>query len=202
MKKGSQYVRNANSCWRECAAAVAVMWSFGQRWGRIFVPERNGKFMTKREFLDTLRLALNGKVTSGQLAENLEYYEDYINTETRKGRDEGEVLAELGDPRLIARTIVETGGGSHKGGQTSAYGDESRWYGGPGNEGYQPDGPTGRRQVGLWARIPLGVWLILGILVVILVLSAVFSVISALLPILLPILGVLLLVKLFRDWIN
>lgn len=150
-----------------------------------------------------LRLALNGKVTSGQLTDNLEYYEDYINTETRKGRDEREVLAELGDPRLIARTIVETGGGSsHKGGQTSGYGDNRRWHDTPGDEEYQPDGPTGRRPVGLWARIPMGVWLILGILVVILVLSAVFSVISALLPILLPILGVLFLVKLFRDWIN
>ena len=52
--------------------------------------------MTKREFLESLRLALGGRVTSAQLTENLEYYEDYINTETRKGREEGEVLSELG----------------------------------------------------------------------------------------------------------
>ena len=70
--------------------------------------------MTKQEFLEKLRLALNGRVSPAQLMENLSYYEDYINTEIRKGKGEEEVLAGLGDPRLIARTIVETGGGSSR----------------------------------------------------------------------------------------
>lgn len=68
--------------------------------------------MTKQDFMERLRLALNGKVSSRQLTENLDYYDNYINTEIRKGRSEEEVMAQLGDPRLIARTIVETGGGS------------------------------------------------------------------------------------------
>ena len=186
--------------------------------------------MTKREFLESLRLALGGRVTSAQLTENLEYYEDYINTETRKGRDEGEVLSELGDPRLIARTIVETGGGSgrsagysgsgsrHGGGQAgqyaeygegsgqagqyAEYGEDSGWSGREADGGYQPQGPLGRGRVSLLARVPLWAWLILALLVVVLILSAIFSVITALLPILLPILGVLFLVKVFRDWMN
>ena len=58
--------------------------------------------MTKQEFLEKLRLALNGRVSPAQLMENLSYYEDYINTEIRKGKGEEEVLAGLGDPRLIA----------------------------------------------------------------------------------------------------
>lgn len=182
--------------------------------------------MTKREFLESLRLALGGRVTSAQLTENLEYYEDYINTETRKGRDEGEVLSELGDPRLIARTIVETGGGS---GRTAGYsGSGSRYgsgqagqyveyeedgsqagqyaeyaeYGEDSAGGYQPQGPFGRGRVRRFGRVPLWAWLILALLVVVLILSAIFSVITALLPILLPILGVLFLVKVFRDWLN
>ena len=176
--------------------------------------------MTKREFLESLRLALGGKVTSAQLTENLEYYEDYINTETRKGRDEGEVLSELGDPRLIARTIVETGGGSRRAsghGEAGArsegsragqyaeydgYGEDSGWFGREADGGYQPQGPLGRGRVSLLARVPLWAWLILALLVVVLILSAIFSVITALLPILLPILGVLFLVKVFRDWLN
>ena len=67
--------------------------------------------MNKQEFLEKLRLALNGKVSASVVAENLKFYEDYINTEMRKGKSEEEVLNSLGDPRLIARTIVETKGG-------------------------------------------------------------------------------------------
>lgn len=171
--------------------------------------------MTKREFLEALRLALGGRVTSAQLTENLEYYEDYINTETRKGRSEAEVLAELGAPRLIARTIAETGGGSGQAGRSAQYGEDSGqtrqytqygedggWYAGEPEDGYQPQDPFRKGRVSLLGRIPLWAWLILALLIVVLILSAIFSVITALLPILLPILGVLFLVKVFRDWLN
>ena len=60
--------------------------------------------MTKQEFLDRLRRSLHGKITPGQIVENLQFYEDYINTEIRKGASEQEVLTRLGDPRLLART--------------------------------------------------------------------------------------------------
>lgn len=83
--------------------------------------------MTKQEFLDGLRRTLHGKIPPGQVVENLQFYEDYINTEIRKGASEAEVLAGLGDPRLLARTIVET-----QGGQSAEYADGSR-YGGQGS---------------------------------------------------------------------
>ena len=38
----------------------------------------------------------------------LEYYSSYIDDEVRKGKTEEEVLEALGDPRLIAKTIVQT----------------------------------------------------------------------------------------------
>ena len=176
--------------------------------------------------MERLRLALSGKVSSRQLTENLDYYEDYINTEIRKGRSEEEVLAGLGDPRLIARTIVETGGGSgdsrqgrrersQSGGSRASmeggtfweedsseeYSQGGSWYG-PQEEGYHPQGPLGKGRLSLLAKVPLWAWLILALLVVVLVLSAIFSIIAALLPILLPILIVLFLVKVFRDWFN
>lgn len=66
--------------------------------------------MTKREYIEKLRIALSGKASPRQVAENMRYYEDYINVEIRKGRSEEEVLAALGDPRLIARTIAEAHG--------------------------------------------------------------------------------------------
>lgn len=154
--------------------------------------------MTKQEFLEKLRLALNGKVSGAAVTENLRYYEDYINTEIRKGRTEAEVLEALGDPRLLARTIVTAGtnGREQEGSFRNA------------EEGGRADGVYGSQREQDFAHpkkrivIPAWVWLIIGLLIVVLVISAVFSVLSFLLPVLIPIAVVLLLVKLFRDWMN
>ena len=62
--------------------------------------------MTKQEFLEKLRLALNGRVSPAQLMENLSYYEDYINTEIRKGKGEEEVLAGLENMPDFYGTLV------------------------------------------------------------------------------------------------
>ena len=66
--------------------------------------------MNKEAFIDTLRRALYGKVSDYELTDHVSYYEDYIRQEMNRGRSEQEVLEELGDPRLIARTILETSG--------------------------------------------------------------------------------------------
>lgn len=66
--------------------------------------------MNKEAFIDTLRRALYGKVSDYELTDHVRYYEDYIRQEMNQGRSEQEVLEELGDPRLIARTILETSG--------------------------------------------------------------------------------------------
>lgn len=67
--------------------------------------------MTKAEFLDGLRQALSGKVHYSVVNENVRYYEDYIDMQMKKGMTEEAVLEGLGDPRLIARTIVEASAG-------------------------------------------------------------------------------------------
>ena len=64
--------------------------------------------MNKQEFVDRLRMALNGRVSPGLVMDNVNYYQDYINTEIRKGRTEEEVLESLGDPRQSFRPTVET----------------------------------------------------------------------------------------------
>jgi len=143
--------------------------------------------MVKQEFLDSLRLALSGKVPGNIVTENLQYYNDYINTEIRKGRSEEEVLESLGDPRLIARTIVA----ANKKDDEPA-GSGYREYGGLKQQ------PEENKRI----HVPVWVWLVLGILVVVIIFSAMFSLLSMILPVLLPILVVLFLVKLFRDWVN
>ena len=64
--------------------------------------------MTRFEFTENLRKALSGRVSHQGVNENVAYYENYIDTEIKKGRSEEAVLEELGDPRWIAKTIIDT----------------------------------------------------------------------------------------------
>ena len=63
--------------------------------------------MTKQEFLDTLGRALNRELSEQEVLDNLRYYDTYIEQEKAKGKTEDQVLMGLGDPRLIARTILQ-----------------------------------------------------------------------------------------------
>ena len=68
--------------------------------------------MSRREFLEILRSQLSGQMSQGKAAAHVRYYEDYIQSQVHNGRSEEEVLAELGDPRLIARTLIDTDDGT------------------------------------------------------------------------------------------
>ena len=68
--------------------------------------------MNRQEFLENLRSQLVGQMQEGKAAAHLRYYEDYIQSQVRGGRSEQEVLEELGDPRLIAKTLIDTDDGS------------------------------------------------------------------------------------------
>ena len=84
--------------------------------------------MNRTEFLTILRNQLAGQMQEGK---------DYIQSQVRKGRTEEDVLGELGDPRLIAKTLIETEDSQPQAGygQYSSYGSgveesvqpEKRW---------------------------------------------------------------------------
>lgn len=62
--------------------------------------------MNRQDFLQGLEAALVDEVSPAQVQSNLRYYREYISEQISLGRPEEEVMAELGDPRLIARSIV------------------------------------------------------------------------------------------------
>lgn len=64
--------------------------------------------MNKKDFLDTLYNQLSGQMPEGSIAAHVQYYRNYIEDAVTHGRTEEEVLNELGDPRLIARTLLDT----------------------------------------------------------------------------------------------
>ena len=165
--------------------------------------------MTKNDFLDKLRLALSGKVSASLVQENMTYYNEYIDAQIRMGRSEQEVMDMLGDPRLIARTIVQTNGTETV--DESTYSDRTSYddssYGGEENDSAHSqrryyDNYQGHGNELKVRTLPGWLLTIIVVLIVICLISLVFSVISFLLPIVLPVLIVLFVVKLFRDWLN
>ena len=48
--------------------------------------------MTREEFLQGLKEALDGNMDASAIQENLNYYNEYINEEVRKGKTEQQVV--------------------------------------------------------------------------------------------------------------
>lgn len=153
--------------------------------------------MSKDEFLKGLEQALAGEVPASVIQENLRYYSQYISEETGRGTPEREVLEAIGDPRLIARTIIDSTVGVENTGQGawSAYESAYDEQGGPAYE------KTGR-QSGSAHYYNLNKWywkLLLGVVVVgviFLVLTIVGGIFSLLLPFL-PILIIVYIIMVF-----
>lgn len=61
--------------------------------------------MNKNEFLKILKESLEMSLEKTAINEQIDYYDKYISDEIKKGKTEKEVIDELGDPRLIAKTI-------------------------------------------------------------------------------------------------
>ena len=62
--------------------------------------------MTKREFLNRLKEALENGLDSRAVQENMDYYRSYIEEEAGGGRSEEEVIEDLGDPWVIAQSVI------------------------------------------------------------------------------------------------
>lgn len=66
--------------------------------------------MNKQEFMEQLRRSLASINDYAFVNDTIAYYENYIESRIRMGKTEEEVMQELGDPRLIAKSIHATRG--------------------------------------------------------------------------------------------
>ena len=99
--------------------------------------------MNRKEFLEILRGQLAGQMQEGKAAAHIRYYEDYIQSQVRGGRSEQEVLQELGDPHLIAKTLIDTDDGSTQ----EDYGEYSSYGSSYGNETELPHLTTSQMKI-------------------------------------------------------
>ena len=140
--------------------------------------------------MDRLQRALAGGVNSSQVAENVRYYQDYIDTEIRKGRSESEVLMSLGDPRLLAKSIIEAN-------KRAGYIEGT-------NQNFDEERPEdrvrdGARVSGGTLRMPGWLIILIAIVIVLIIIGLIFSAISLLAPIIIPVLIVVLLYNFIRS---
>lgn len=63
--------------------------------------------MTKNEFISELKMALADELPQSEIENNIYYYDSYMREQMLNESEEA-VLEKLGDPRLIAKTIIET----------------------------------------------------------------------------------------------
>lgn len=158
--------------------------------------------MNKEEFLQGLQNTLSGEVPPAVVRENLNYYNDYIQAEINKGRSEVEVMEELGDPRLIARTIIDItpGAGTSNYESYQAYNNSNTGSAGQYQEDHRQQ--SNRQNTGNFHYYDLNKWYwkLLGIVLVILVFTVVITIVSGLLSLvipMLPVIGIVILIMWF-----
>lgn len=146
--------------------------------------------MTRNEFLQKLREALSNDLTGSVIQENVDYYNQYITDEVNNGRKEEDVINELGDPWVIAQTIIDTTQGSQNRGQSSYYEPDSQTYG-----QQRSTGGMGNSGGTKWWKV---IMILLAVIVVLCVIvSVVGGIISLVAPVLVPVLIILFIVRLF-----
>ena len=62
--------------------------------------------MNKLQFVEQMRRSLSSIDDYTYVNDTIAYYENYIESQIRMGKSEEQVMQELGDPRLIAKSIV------------------------------------------------------------------------------------------------
>ena len=79
-------------------------------------------FMNQAEFLSVLRESLEGNIPKAEMEENLRYYRELFEQSEQSDK---ELCEELGDPRLIAKSVVDAYLAS-KGADAEQYREQAR----------------------------------------------------------------------------
>ena len=164
--------------------------------------------MSKEEFLQELGEALAGDVPEAVIRDNLSYYGSYLSQEMAKGRSVDEIVMEIGEPFIVAKTIIEhceasgecagENGGGNRNGAYSDGGSQGtdRGYGANGG-GQSPFSNMHYIDLNKWY------WKLLGVVVLFLVVSLVFNIVGGILALLIrfagPIMMICLLVWFVRN---
>ncbi len=185
--------------------------------------------LMRTQFLDTLTSCLRGNVSENEIRETLKYYNDYIDSQINLGFSEETVLKNLGDARLIAKTIIQTKSGNK--GSAGSNPDRAAYQEGPRYQNFKgasrdykekdfgsgsfnsswfnqnPFNDTSTevqpisKIITMFLNLPKWIKIAASVAILILAIIIVFSIVSFLFPIAITVAIVIFAIKLFRDWL-
>ncbi len=150
--------------------------------------------MNRSEFMDTLHRALAGNLTSSTVNENMRYYEEYFDTQLRSGQSEEEIIAGLGDPRLLAKTIIQASKSQARSYSGREY--DEVYEDGSGENGENSGREDGRPRI---YKMPGWMLLVLVVLLALAAISIISSVVSMILPVIIPFICVAFIIRMLRK---
>ncbi|MDF2889155.1 MAG: hypothetical protein K0R23_3540 [Lacrimispora sp.] len=153
--------------------------------------------MSRQEFLQRLRDTITGEVPGNVVEENIRYYEEYIRGEVLKGSSEEAVTEAIGDPRLIAKTIIEANENAK---ESSSTGDFYSSFSGQDQNVYEE---SGRERRGMhYYDLSKWYWKLLGVVAIVLFFFLAATIVTGIFSILAPLMGPLLLVGLIYWFVK
>lgn len=154
--------------------------------------------MTRIEFLQQLRQALENDLSGSVVQENVDYYNQYISDEVRKGKSEEEVLRMLGDPWILARTVIDAQDGTDRSTVYEAGGSTYTDYEG-GRSTQKESGGQKMHGFGFdtWWKKLLAVLAV--IMVIVIIFSIITGIVSLLAPIVVPIIVIMIVIRLISG---
>ena len=144
--------------------------------------------MTKVEFLEHLRKELTGNISQRAVQDNIDYYDRYIIDEVKSGKSEKEVLQMLGDPWVIAQTIIEA---------SDSTGTDDIYEESTGSYSYGAYSQDRKKEKSSWWKTLLLVLFI--IMIIMCVLAIITGVIRLVAPILFPVAVVMLIIRFIKG---
>lgn len=148
--------------------------------------------MNREEFINQLRIALSGNISSSGVNENIIFYEQYFDMLMKKGISEAEIIEKLGNPRLLAKSIITADKEKKTDNKDTPYRSE-----------YDAEGKrTGQNEFKItklpkWLIFLIAIFIV--IIFVVLLFSLTFLAIRVFLPIILILIIVRILIKIFRK---
>ncbi len=121
--------------------------------------------MKKQEFLEKLYDALCESMDKSEAQIHVKYYKQYIEEKVREGKKEKDVIAELDNPRLIAKSLIEAGDDAFK--YSDDVGEDKFEYDDVNKNMYENIGISPKGKLYLWG---------VGILVVLIIAAIIWAI--------------------------
>ena len=146
--------------------------------------------MNRHEFLKQLEHALEAEMNPAKVRGHVDYYRSYIAEEVKNGKSEEEVMDLLGDPWVIARSIIDSPLNETEDQYTYADYEEA-----------EQEAPFGTPEIKIkkitgWkiAAVCVGI-----VLILVLVISLLTGVISMLAPVLVPLFVIWIVLRIVEN---